>query len=382
MGMSPDMAEFFPSPGSISSTVASESDVRDHRLRHPLLVVDSTQDEAAHWQKRRGWCFVLAAALSAGALLGVAIGCAIAGIWPSSWPDACFDPASCGDPDTCKRFALFGRDVWVYQPRSGRFSPMQPLPVVVVLHGSYGCALQMAKISGFQETAEEAQFLVVYPEMMHMGDRDWAYDDPREVSFFTAMIEMLSYEFNIDRKEVFVCGFSAGGTMALFLQNNYPGYFYAAASVEAGMPYVGQWDNRSTGRPVAVFWNHNDAYLQNHGGRTYYQRTLRFLLHDPSRDSPSQVRQLPATGAGVLYAKQLHWDAWGQRPPVMVVSWATAEPTHVWPSPASIPGCFDAARIIWKFFVSTRSDWDGVVPIVTDGAPPKLADGGPPRLSP
>eukprot|EP00411_Alexandrium_monilatum_P038831 CAMPEP_0175393858 /NCGR_PEP_ID=MMETSP0095-20121207/33145_1 /TAXON_ID=311494 /ORGANISM="Alexandrium monilatum, Strain CCMP3105" /LENGTH=327 /DNA_ID=CAMNT_0016692461 /DNA_START=1 /DNA_END=981 /DNA_ORIENTATION=- len=325
------MAAYFPSPGSVNSTVASESDVR---IRVPFIAVDEPPDTAP-WQKR-GWCLMVVVPLLVGTLLGA---------------------------DACRRFSLYGRDVWVYKPRSSQLSPMQPLPVVVVLHGSYGCALQMAKVSGFQELAEEAQFIVVYPEMKKMGSGDWGFDDPSEVTFFTAMVEMLGYEFLIYPKEVFVCGFSAGGTMALFLQNNYPGYFYAAASVEAGIKYVDQWNNKSSGRPVAVVWNHNDEYLQDYGGRVYYKQTISYLLRDPARDGPTQVETLKAKGSGMLYAKQMHWDAWGQQPPVMVVSWASTEPSHVWPSPANIPGCFDAARVIWKFFVQTRSSWGGVVPI-------------------
>jgi len=357
-----DGAAYYASPGSVISTAASESDVR---YRLPLLATDGPVADDGSWCQKRGWCSAVLAALLAGAFLGVAIGWAV-GSGSPTLPDSCFNPDSCGGPEPCKRLTLFGRNVWVYQPRSARFSPLQQLPVVVVLHGSYGCALQMAKVSGFQEVAEEAQFLVAYPEMMTTGSRDWAYNDPNEVAFFSAMIEMLSYEFMIDQREVFVCGFSAGGTMALFLQNNYPGLYYAAAAVDAGIAYADQWNNRSSGRPVAVIWNHNDRYLQNHYGRESFKKTVKFLLRDPARDGPSTVRTLPAEGQGVLYAEQLHWDAWRHRPPVMVVSWASAEPTHAWPSPATIPGCFDTARMVWKFFVGTRSHWGGVVPMATD----------------
>jgi len=353
--MQPDLAYLFASPGSVVSTAASESDVR---FRAMAAALAETREQSSSWHKRL-WCLTISGALLAGALIGLSIGWAAPVLWPRGGPSACTSRTSCGRLDSCLRFQLYGRDIWVYRPLTAKLAPMSSLPVVIALHGSGDCALGLAARSGFQAVAEEAQLLVVYPEMASPETEDWGYNDPREVSFFNGMVEMLGYEFLVDPKAVYVCGHASGGTMALFLQNKYPGIFRAAAAVEAGVADLDQWDNSSFGRPVAVVWNHNDQVLQDYGGRGLFRRTLQQLLRtEPGQhDAPAEVTPLcgpssgPASG-DVLYANRLQWDAQGRRPPVMVVSWASAEPTHAWPSSTA---CFDAARVIWAFFVHTRS---------------------------
>jgi len=146
--------------------------------------------------------------------------------------------------------------------------------------------------------------------------------------------------------------------MSLYLQNNMPDVFRAAAAVESGLGFLDQWHNQSSGRPAMVIWNHNDPVLQWFGGEALYNAMLRQLRrHDPrgANTGPSRV-----TGVGVAlpevqtsainYAEWLTWPCVGRSPALEVVSWKSFDPTHQWASPRFVPGAFNAASVTWMFF--------------------------------
>jgi len=254
------------------------------------------------------------------------------------------------------RFDVMNRSVWVYRPHGANGH----LPAVVVLHGSDDHALKIASTTRFESLADlsKHQFLVILPEMEQPGGISWGYED--DEPFFRAVIDKVAAEYLLIGTEVFVCGHSSGGTMALYLQNNMPEVFSASASVEAGVGHLEQWHNKSSGRPTMVVWNHNDNVLAEFGGRELYDQTLAQLRRHANQlgDFPVMQEALPS-GAweagkhGALYAQRKVWapTSDGRQPAVEVVSWASAAPTHNWLNPVRVPGAtVDASVLIWEFF--------------------------------
>lgn len=254
------------------------------------------------------------------------------------------------------RLDVSGRGLWVYKPT--RTAGQEQLPLVLVLHGSLDNATNIAQVSRMAEVAERApkSFLVAFPEMVIERSMSWDFGQPHEVKFFRDSVKLLDSKKLIRRDEVFVCGHSSGGTMALFLQNNLPDIFQGAAAVEAGVGHMDAWINSSVGSPTMVIWNHNDQVLDEFGGEKLYNTTLEVLRrHDPEGATPASVTQVDTGDGDVEFAQRLLWRATPEgQPPLMVISWRSRAPSHEWLNPTNFEGAtLDAGELIWKFFSAT-----------------------------
>mmetsp|Transcript_65852 Transcript_65852/g.129798 ORF Transcript_65852/g.129798 Transcript_65852/m.129798 type:complete len:373 (+) Transcript_65852:62-1180(+) len=247
------------------------------------------------------------------------------------------------------------RSVLLYAPASQLRS--KSLPMVVVLHGSYTSNLAMADLTRYHQVTESA--VVLYPEMRIPKGISWEYSAPWETSFFRALpAAVVKAGYNVNASQIFVVGHSSGGTMSLYLQNNLPDVFRAAAAVESGVGFLDEWHNQSFGRPVMVVWNHNDPVLQQFGGEALYNTTLTQLRrHDPrgATTGPSHATSeglaLPGVKTfGINYAERLTWPAIGRSPALEVISWKSVHPTHEWACQRYVPGAFNAASVTWNFF--------------------------------
>lgn len=255
-----------------------------------------------------------------------------------------------------KQIWLLERSVWVSVP--SRLSANSP--AVIVLHGSEDHPLAIANASRFEDVAELSPepFLSVFPDMEKPGGEEWGY--AKDSYFFQALADTLVSDFAVNRKEIYVCGHSAGGTMALYLQNNLPGVIRAAASVEAAMGHTAEWDHESSGRPTLLIWNHNDPVLKSWD--LHLSGTIKMLRrHDSTNSAPSFSLPVPLlNNSAVRYAQMFLWGTAGSVPQTAVVSWQTENATHSWSNPYNVPGSFDAAFLIWDFFRSTRVEPDGM----------------------
>jgi len=236
-----------------------------------------------------------------------------------------------------------------------------PLPLINVLHGSFDNNLGIANTTRFHEVVSEA--VVMYPEMQTPFGLEWGYNAPWEVEFFKALpYEAMKIGCTMNTGQVFIAGHSAGGSMALFLQNNQPELVMAAASVEAGVGKLYLWHNQSFGTPVMVVWNHNDDVLQEYGGETLYNNTVQQLQrHNPTGDSaapPVVTDEVLAHTPAIVYATHLVWPSAGQSPLLEVISWKSKAPTHHWISPRILAGSFDSSALVWDFFRRTAETSD------------------------
>jgi polyhydroxybutyrate depolymerase len=130
------------------------------------------------------------------------------------------------------------RSYLVYAPPN--YDPARPTPLVVLLHGRPGDAAGMALISEMNEVAKRHGFIVVYPQGL---DNEWnaIHDIMRQrgvspqddVAFLKRLTEDLSVDFNIDRRRMYLGGFSNGGFMTIRMACSASEYFAAFASVGA-----------------------------------------------------------------------------------------------------------------------------------------------------
>lgn len=165
-------------------------------------------------------------------------------------------------PPAGRSAARLPRSWIVYVPPS--YNPAHPTPLVFVLHGRPSNAPAMAAISQMNAVAARHGFIVVYPQGFN---NEWnAYYDlvrqpaiaPQDdISFLKTLTEDLGVDLNIDRRRMYVSGFSNGGFMTLRLACSASNYFAAFASVSAEL-YT-QLTSRCQGNPAPIVLMHGTA---------------------------------------------------------------------------------------------------------------------------
>lgn len=124
------------------------------------------------------------------------------------------------------------REYFVHVP--ARYNPLQPTPVVFMLHGRGGTGEKFYDISGWKETGESNNILTVFPSSwvnrciiddgaQVLGQSRWnswgftfcdAADRARnDLKFLGQIIDDLRMRFNVDTRRVYFVGFSNGGEM-------------------------------------------------------------------------------------------------------------------------------------------------------------------------
>jgi poly(3-hydroxybutyrate) depolymerase len=252
------------------------------------------------------------------------------------------------------------------------------LPGVFALYGSAEGPVDMYN-RGFDEAlATRLQVMIVFPEMQVPAGDDWGYTS--DIPFFRALGDRLrESEIGLDGSQAFVTGFSAGGAMAMFLQNEVD-TFQAAASVEAAPGYFGNqpgpWHMSNPGHRSMIVWNHADPELSGcfnlnpswpacrngaAGDMANWNATIATLRRNGSQQ-PSATKRLPLVGqsasAELKYGKTLFAELVEFRqdtaPELRFVSWRSDPGKHSWASSSN--NGFDATELVMNFFLETAQD--------------------------
>lgn len=134
----------------------------------------------------------------------------------------------------------------VYTPAS--YSPKQPMPVVLMVHGCNTTAEQQRAANRFDALAEREGFIVVYPDLVTVTHplQCWRFYDPAEfqrglgdADGIAGLTQAVLAQWAIDAERVYVVGMSAGGYMASILGAAYPDLYAAIGIAEAGGYGVG-----------------------------------------------------------------------------------------------------------------------------------------------
>ena len=123
------------------------------------------------------------------------------------------------------------REAILYVPAT--YQKSVAVPLVVMLHGMGGTATNSMKETGWSKKAEEAKFIVLYPEATRPDPRSppslrtnlqaWNDGSGRfhaaeqkidDVAFIAAIVDRVAKDYAIDPKRIYVAGFSNGASMA------------------------------------------------------------------------------------------------------------------------------------------------------------------------
>jgi polyhydroxybutyrate depolymerase len=157
-----------------------------------------------------------------------------------------------------------------------RYDGTMPLPVVLAFHGGMANAANMVRFSGLDDKADEAGFIVVYPNGTGRLQRMLVFNGGNccgqaaangvdDVEFTRRLLDELAAAASIDPKRVFATGMSNGGIMAYRLAAELSDRIAAIA------PVGGPMGTRecSPKRPVSVIHFHGtaDEFAPFNGGR-------------------------------------------------------------------------------------------------------------------
>lgn len=177
-------------------------------------------------------------------------------------------------------------------------------PVVFVLHGSRGNGkmIRDMTVAEFDQLADRYGMVVVYPDGFdsHWNDcrRSADYEANQQniddVGFIAAMIDQLETDHKIDRKRVFVTGFSNGGHMVYRLALEVPEMFAGFSPIVANLPVDENLSCNKKGKAVsiAIFIGTDDPINPYEGG-------LVTILGNDSRGEVLSAEQTVAYWRGI-----------------------------------------------------------------------------------
>jgi polyhydroxybutyrate depolymerase len=237
-----------------------------------------------------------------------------------------------------------GRPFLVHRPPAS--PPSRKIPLVVALHGFRQSPQRMADLTGMNRVADRYGFVAAYAssgDKPNWQDASWMPKD--DVVYLRRLIDRLIARGGIDRRRVYVLGFSLGGSMTYRVACELATRVAAIAEVSGAM-YVPRCH---PARPVSVFSIVGDAdpYVPLAGkGRTPAQAatSARWARLDRCR------RRDPVRRAGVV--ERMTWRRCrGRRQVALSI---IRGGVHQWPggpgvSPSSPDGQFDASTAVWRF---------------------------------
>jgi polyhydroxybutyrate depolymerase len=249
------------------------------------------------------------------------------------------------------------------------YDPAKPTPVVLALHGASMTGRIMEGFSGLSAKADEAGFIVVYPngssagrllQMWNSGSFPGNLGKKRadDVGCLGKMLDDLGTVVNVDNKRVYCAGLSNGGMMAYRVAAEMSERVAAVASVAGAMVC----DECKPKRPVPIVHFHGtkDALVPLAGF------TKQLVTLPPVEDTiqawvkvngcapKPEVTELPTTRDELKVARKTYNSG---KNGSEVVYYLIEGGGHVWPGRPS-PGGFlgattyniSANDIIWEFF--------------------------------
>lgn len=229
------------------------------------------------------------------------------------------------------------------------------LPLVFSFHGSGGVPQSQVETSGFDALADQHGFIAVFPAGAFTNTvtaRSWnanLEEGVDDVQFVRDMIEDVASMVEVDRKRIYVSGFSGGGRMSSRLACELSDVLAAAAPV-AGLQYP---DDCKLKRPIPVLAFHalDDAtnpYVLGEGARPYWRMGVETAL-DKWRQANgcSLANEDQAASASTT---RFDWSACAQGAELQFYQHTGGG--HTWPGSAQSGAIqdIDASALIQEFF--------------------------------
>ena len=236
-----------------------------------------------------------------------------------------------------------------------------PRPAVFLLHGGGSTAAEMRRYTGFDDLAEEARIVAIYPQGL---GKDWNAASGEEDRFLLRLADDLARMGLIDRRRVYIAGISNGGIMALQMACSHADRIAGIAVIAASLP--AGFDCQPQRRLPVIFINGMADRLIGFakgtsapgGNVVSVQESLAvFARLEACRTRHSRLLPAPTPPDGT---RATVYDYGGCAPGGALESVAISGGTHSWPNArpdVTLPSiqtppsrAIDANAEIWRFF--------------------------------
>ncbi|MGL5811348.1 MAG: extracellular catalytic domain type 1 short-chain-length polyhydroxyalkanoate depolymerase [Nocardioides sp.] len=241
-------------------------------------------------------------------------------------------------------------------------------PVVIMLHGGGGSGSNAARMTGFNELADQEGFLAVYPNGSGVGPLTWNADhccgyalrnEVDDVAFISALIDDLVSRGEAERRRIYVTGMSNGAMMAHRVGRELPDRVAAIAPVVGAV--FGDEPRTASPVPALIITGKLDRNVPREGGygavtgasdAPYAPARAAFRYWRAGNDCAGAKK---VKGTPVFRLRR------GKGCDAPVKWYLLKKGTHSWPGgrPSHRGGDepvqdFDASRVIWRFFDGKR----------------------------
>jgi len=256
----------------------------------------------------------------------------------------------------------------------------QNAPLVIMLHGAGGNGKHAAESYGWTSKADEARFLLTAPDASTVlpnqpanflrNPRVWNDGSNRggpnitasdDIAFLRALIDQATRQHGIDRRRVYVSGFSSGSSMTQWAALEMTREIAAIAPVAGDL--MPRAPTLSRGMPVIYLLGDADPLAPYKGGTVQYPWGNRVDFKEPAGQIPARWAGFNGCTASITSRpyNDVRLERWEKCRDRIEVAFYTVEGMgHHWPGserivyaerlsgPSKNP--FRAVDLIWDFF--------------------------------
>lgn len=149
-----------------------------------------------------------------------------------------------------KKVSVSGRDIHVYAPSGLKDNS----PMLMSFHGMDQDPSYQQSNTHWEAVADTAGFLVVYPRG-GTGFNTWDISGDKDTKWITQIIDQMANDYKIDKKRVYMSGFSMGGMLSYHAMGKIADKIAAFAPCSG---YLMQGPGKAQ-RPVPIFHTHGTS---------------------------------------------------------------------------------------------------------------------------
>ena len=259
----------------------------------------------------------------------------------------------------------------LFDPRAAALDPGKKMPVVLALHGATMTAKVMEKFTGLNQKADEAGFIVVYPNgtgpsaLLYTwnsgGFSNYFASKPNDVEFIARVLDDVEASFPVDKKRIYATGISNGAMMCYRLASEMSERIAAIAPV-AGTIALDKYEPK---RPMPVLHIHGttDNLVPLEGSSPKISLVMQFRSVDDTiaacvkcngAQAEAKVTELPALADRYKITRK-EYEAGKEG--AEVILYLVEGGGHTWPGRpfgGGLLGAYtmnmDANDVIWEFF--------------------------------
>ena len=242
----------------------------------------------------------------------------------------------------------------------------KPVALVLNFHGSGMTALEQMFYTEMNTTADNHNFIVVYPQGKN---KDWNvgfgmdYDKgPKDIEFIRQLVEKIKKHYSIDTNAIFATGLSRGGFFTHRLAVEMPEVFAAIASVGAPMPNKVK-ERHTSKEKIAVLLAHGDAdeHVKYTGKETKYssvEETITYWRHH-NKSTKEVIKNINP----IEDETSVSITTYGRDKDIVLIKIENGG--HTWPGANDFNVGFPLGKtthdisfndVMWKFFASNLKD--------------------------